>query len=89
MIIGEIRCYNGDRKIEVNEEEENITIKFPISSVTYQNIEFILKLQPKSDIEKIKEYEKIIKELFDISEFNSNNHNLSNFYLHIYYIFHF
>ena len=71
MIIEEIRGYNGDRKIEVNEEEENITIKFPISSITYKNIEFILRLQPKSDIEKIEEYEKILKKLFDISEFNS------------------
>ena len=71
MIIEEIKGYNGDKKIEVNEEEENITIKFPISSVIYKNIEFILRLKPKSDIEKIEEYEKILKELFDISEFNS------------------
>ncbi len=71
MIIEEIKGYNGDKKIEVNEEEENITIKFPISSVIYKNIEFILRLKPKSDIEKIEEYEKILKELFDISQFNS------------------
>lgn len=71
MIIEEIRGYNKGRKIEVNEEEENIKIKFPISSVTYKDIEFILRLQPKSDIEKIEEYEKILKEFFDISEFNS------------------
>ena len=71
MIIDEIKGYNGDRKIEVNEDEENITIKFPISSVIYKNIEFILTLKPKSDKEKIEEYEKILKELFDISEFNS------------------
>ena len=58
MIIEEIRGYNGDRKIEVNEEEENITIKFPISSITYKNIEFILRLQPKSDIEKIEDMKK-------------------------------
>ena len=45
MIIEEIRGYNEGRKIEVNEEEENITIKFPISSVTYKYIEFILILQ--------------------------------------------
>ena len=31
MIIEEIKGYNGDKKIEVNEEEENITIKLPNS----------------------------------------------------------
>ena len=71
MIIDEIKGYIGNRKIEVNEEEENITIKFPISSIIYKNIEFILTLKPKSDKEKIEEYENILKELFDISEFNS------------------
>ena len=57
MIIREIKSFSGQRKIVVEEEEDQITIKFPISSATFETITFILKLKEKTDKEKLKEYE--------------------------------
>ena len=74
MIIDEIKGYYGENKKEINEEEDKIIIKFPILSITYKNIEFTLNLKPKSDKEKIIEYEKVLNNLIKkltISGFNS------------------
>ena len=74
MVIDEIKGYYGDNKKEINEEEDKIIIKFPILSITYKCIEFTLNLKPKSDKEKIIEYEKVLNNLikkFTISGFNS------------------
>ena len=59
MIIKEIKCFNGNRKIVVEEEEEQINIKFPIASVTFETIGFNLKLKQKTDKEKLEEYEHV------------------------------
>ena len=56
MIIKEIKCYSGKRKIAVEEEEDQIAIKFPIASATFETITFILKLKKKNDKEKLEEY---------------------------------
>ena len=74
MIIEEIKGYKGNKKIEINEKDDKITLKFPIPSVTFENIEFILTLQPKSNEKKIEEYEKVLKlltNILDFSEFKS------------------
>lgn len=74
MIIEEIKGYKGNKKIEINEKDDKITLKFPVPSVTFENIEFILTLQPKSNEKKIEECEKVLKQLTNIlyiSEFKS------------------
>ena len=61
MIIKEIKSYNGNKNIAIEEEENQITIKFPIASATFGTISFIFKLKQKTDKEKIEEYEKFLK----------------------------
>ena len=58
MIIKEIEAYKGNKKIILEEKNDEINIKFPIGSATFKEINFILKLKKKSDREKIEEYEK-------------------------------
>ena len=60
MIIKEIEAYTGDKKITIEESEDKnkIDIKFPIGSANFKEINFSLALKPKSDKEKIEEYEK-------------------------------
>ena len=58
FIVQEIKDYSGAEKIKAEEEKDKINIIFPISSVNFKEISFILNLKQKSDLEKIKEYEK-------------------------------
>ena len=58
MVIKEIEAYKGDKKIILEENKDEIDIKFPIGSAIFKEINFNLKLKQKSDKEKIEEYEK-------------------------------
>ena len=58
MIIKEIEAYKGNKKIILEEKNDEIIIKFPIGSAIFKEINFTLKLKQKSDKEKIEEYEK-------------------------------
>ena len=58
MVIREIEAYKGDKKILLEENKDEIDIKFPIGSAIFKEMNFNLKLKQKSDKEKIEEYEK-------------------------------
>ena len=58
MLIKEIEAYAGAEKINIEENEDEINIIFPIGSAIFKEVNFTLTLKPKSDKEKIEEYEK-------------------------------
>ena len=58
MIIREIEAYTGEEKIKIEENNNKINITFPINSAIFKKLNFTLALKQKSDVEKIKEYEK-------------------------------
>ena len=64
-IIEEIKGYKGNEKINIKEEKEKIIIIFPIPSVTFKEIKFELKLEEKSDRQKLEEYEEAFKQFKD------------------------
>ena len=86
MLIKEIEEYKGDKKILLDEKNDEINIKFPIGSAIFKEIDFNLKLKPKSDKEKIEEYEKAFQRFLEdikvlienIQELKEQNAKLKN-----------
>ena len=85
MLIREIKHFNNKKAIE-NEKNDKIILIFVVDSPNYPSISFLLKLKPKSDREKLEEYEQIFKLLNDklINKENElnflkNKHNIQNF----------
>ena len=61
MIIKEIEEYKGDKNVIVEENKDKLNIVFPIGSAIFKKLDFILTLKPKSDKEKIEEYEQVFE----------------------------
>ncbi len=85
MLIKEIKHFYNKKAIE-NEDNDKIILIFVVDSPNYPSISFLLRLKPKSDREKLKEYEQVWKLLNDKfikneKELNllKDKHNIFNF----------
>lgn len=79
MIIKEIEAYTGDKKVIIEENKEEIDIKFPIGSAIFKELNFVLELKQKSDKEKIEEYERAFEQYQkEIVKLNQNIQELND-----------